>query len=147
MPECHNQHHHCTPTPNTEQFSTDFHNVAWDDDTLSSEENFPTAPFDDLVWSKDPIPDRHLCIHKTPHKPTSQCFYPCLYRNTASRMDLPQSTLQDAAVFHYELMDFSDISTDLPDIMTTTSDNDIPELGNILYSEHLDNIQHGAWFA
>ena len=44
-------------------------------------------------------------------------------------------------------MEFSDISSDLPDIMMTTSDDDIPGLVNILDSEHLDNIQHGAWFA
>ena len=59
-------------------------------------------------------------------------------------MDLPQSTPQDAAVFWYELMDFNDISSDLPDIMMTTSDDDIPDLVDILDSEHLDNIQHGV---
>ena len=62
-------------------------------------------------------------------------------------MDLPQSTLQDAAVFHYKLMDFSDISSDLPNIMMTTSDDGIPDLVNILGSEHLDNIQHRVSFA
>ena len=36
-------------------------------------------------------------------------------------------------------MDFSDISSDLPDIMTTTSDDDIPNLEDILDSAHLDN--------
>ena len=105
--------------PNTEQFSTDINNVTWDNYTTSSEENFPTAPLDDLVWSEDPIPDRHLCIHETPHEPNHQCSYPCPYRKTTSRMDLPQSTPQDAAVFHYELMDFNDISSDLPDMATS----------------------------
>ena len=62
-------------------------------------------------------------------------------------MDLPQSTPQDAAVFCYELMDFSDISSDLPDIMMTTSDDYIPDLVNISDSECLDNIQHRVWFA
>ena len=62
-------------------------------------------------------------------------------------MDLPQSTPQDAAVFHYELMDFSDISSDLPDVMMTTSDDDIPDLVDISDSKCLDNIQHGVWFA
>ena len=50
-------------------------------------------------------------------------------------------------MFCYEKMDFSDISSDLPDIMTTTSDDDIPDLEDILDSAHLDNIQHGVWFA
>ena len=46
-------------------------------------------------------------------------------------MHLPQSTAEDAAVFCNELMDLSDISSDLPDIMTTTSDDDIPDLVDI----------------
>ena len=112
--ELHNLCHYCTPTPNTEQFATDLNNVAWDNGTTSSKENFPTAPLDDLVLSEDPIPDRHLCIHETPDH---QCSYPCPYGKTTFRMNLPQSTPQDAAVFWYELMDISDIS-DLPDIMT-----------------------------
>ena len=32
------------------------------------EEYFPTAPLDDEVWSKDPIPERDLCIHVAPEK-------------------------------------------------------------------------------
>ena len=59
-------------------------------------------------------------------------------------MDLLQSTPQGTTVCNYELMDFSDITSDLPDIMTTTCDDDIPHLVDI--SECLDNIQHKAWF-
>ena len=36
-------------------------------------------------------------------------------------------------------MHFSDILSNLPDIMMTTSDNDIPVLVYISDSEHLDN--------
>ena len=54
----------------------------------------------------------------------------------------PQAT----AVLNYELMDFSDISSDLPDVMTTTCVNDIPDHEDISDSEHLNNIQHGVWF-
>ena len=61
-------------------------------------------------------------------------------------MYLPQSALQDAAVFCYELMDFSDISSDLPDIMMTASEDDIPDLVNASDSECLDNIQHRECF-
>ena len=43
-------------------------------------------------------------------------------------MDLLQSTLWNEAVFHYDLMDISNISSDLPDIMMMTSDTDIPDL-------------------
>ena len=146
-PENHNQHHYCTSTQNMEKFFTDVNGVAWDYEITFSEENFPTAPLDDEVWSEDPILDRQLCIHETPHKPNHQCSYPCPYSTTSFRIDLPQSTPQDAAVFHYEQMDFGDISSDVPDIMTTTSDDDIPDLEDILDSAHLDNIQHRVWFA
>ena len=62
-------------------------------------------------------------------------------------MDLPQSTQQDATVFHYKLMDLNDILSHLPDILTTTGDNYILDVVGILDPEHLDNIQHGEWFA
>ena len=132
-------------TQNSEQFYTDFKNVAWDDDTSSIEEHFPTAPLEDDVWSEDPIPDRQLCTHKRPHEPNLQCSYLCPYSTTSFRMDIPQSSPQGVTVLNYEQMDFSDISFDFPDIMMTTSDNDIPELEDI--TEHLDNMQHEALFA
>ena len=146
-PECHHLCLYSTPTLNTEQLSMFFDGVAWDDDITSSEGNFPTAPLDDEVWPEDPILDRQLCICKAPQEQNCQCSYPCPYSTTTFKMDLPQSTPQDAAVLNYELMDFNDISSDLPDIMTTTSDDDIPDLMDILNSEHLDNIQHKARFA
>ena len=140
-PEHHNLCHDLTPTSNTKQFFTDVDSVSWNDDTTSSKENFPTAPLEDVVWSEDPIPDRQLCIHKTPHEHNHQCYYPYPYSTTAFRMDLLWSSPQDAAVFHYEQMDFSDI-LDLPDIMKATSDGNIPDLEDISDSAHLDNIQH-----
>ena len=100
--EHHNQYHYCIYTQNTEQFYTDFNNVAWDNDTPSTEDHFPTAPLDDEVWSEDPIPDRLLCIHERPHEPNLKCSYPCPYGTTTFRMDLPQSTPQGAAVLNYK---------------------------------------------
>ena len=38
-----------------------------DDD--EEEEDFPTAPLDDLVWSEEPIPARHVCIYRALRKP------------------------------------------------------------------------------
>ena len=55
-------------------------------------------------------------------------------------MDLLQSTPQGAIVLNYEQIDFSDIPSDFPDIMMTTSDNDIPDFEDIPNSEHMDNI-------
>ena len=141
-PEHHNQHHYHTSIQNTEQCLTDFNGVAWDDDTPSSEDHFPTSLLDKEVWSEDPIPNRQLCVHETLHEPNHQCSYPCPYSKTSFRIYLPPSTPQDAAVFCYEQMNSSDISSDLPDIMMTTSDDDIPDFEDILDSAHLDNIPH-----
>ena len=143
--EHHNQHHYHISTQTTDQFYTNFDNVAWDEDTTSTEGDFPTGPLDDDIWAEDPIWDRQLCIQETPHKPNHQCSYPCPYSTTTFRMDLPQSTPQDEAVLNYELMDFSDISSDLPDIIMIMSDNDIPDL--VEFYECLDNMQCGIWFA
>ena len=71
----HNLCHPVVPTPTANPFLTS----AWDDDTTSSEENFPTAPLDDYVLSEDPIQDRCLCIHETPDKPNHQCSFSCPY--------------------------------------------------------------------
>ena len=53
-------------------------------------------------------------------------------------MDLIQSTPWHEAVFNYDPMDFSDISSDLPDIITMSSDPDIP---------YLDDVSDAVWFA
>ena len=144
---CHNVCHYSTPTLNIEQCSTYFDGVAWDSDITSFKEHFVMMPLDNEVWSEDPIPDRQLCIDETPHKPNHQCSYSCPCSTTTFRIDLPKSTPQDTAVFCYELMDFSDIPSDLPDIMTVTSDDDIPHLEDISDLEYLNTTQHGLWFA
>ena len=102
-------------TPSTDQFFQD----------TTAKENFPTVPLDDDVWLKDPSPDRQLCIHE-PSQPSYQCSYPFPYR-----LDLPQSSPEDATAPYYELVDLSDIS-DIQDVLTTTSDEDIPDLEAIL---------------
>ena len=93
-------------------------------DTITEEEDFPTAPLDDDIWLEDPIPDRHLCIQEQ-----SKLHYlsscPCPYS-----LDLPHSAPEDAPAPYYELMDLSDIS-DVPDVMTATSDEGIPDLEDI----------------
>ena len=105
---------------------------AWDDDSISFEEYFPTAPLDDDVWAEEPILDRCMCIHDRPDEPNHQCFYPCPYDSTTFSIDLLQSTLWNEAMLSYKQMDFSDISSDLPDIMMTTSDTDIPDFVDVL---------------
>ena len=99
---------------------------------------FPTALLDDDVWTEEQILDRCLCIHERTYEPNNQCSYPCPYDSTAFQMDLLQSTPWSETVFNYDPMDLSDISSDLPDIMTRTSDVDIPDL---------DDISDAVWFA
>ena len=93
-------------------------------DATAEEEDFPTAPLDDDIWLKDPVPDRQLCIHEQ-SQPHFKCSYPCSYR-----LDLLHSSPEDAPAPYYKMMDVSDI-LDLQDMMTTTSDEDIPDLEDI----------------
>ena len=93
-------------------------------DTTAEEEDFSTAPIDDDTWLEDPVPDRHLCIHEQSQS-HYQCSHPCSYS-----LDLPHSAPNDTPVPYYKMMDLSDIS-DLQDVMTTTSDEDIPDLEDI----------------
>ena len=88
-------------------------------------------PLADDVWAEEPILDRCLCIHKRPDDLNHQCSYLCPYESTTFSMDLLQSTLRNEALFNYEQMDFSDILSDLLDIMMTTSDPDMPDLADV----------------
>ena len=45
-----------------------------DDD---AEEHFPTISLEDDICMEEPVPERHLCIHKNLHH--DLCPYPCPY--------------------------------------------------------------------
>ena len=110
----------------------------WVDVSSSFQEHFSTAPVYDDIRTEEQIPGRCLHIHERPDKPNHQCSYPCPYdSNTTFQMDLLQSMPQNEAMCNYDLLDFSDISSDLPDIMTTTSDFDIADL---------DDVSNAVWF-
>ena len=47
------------------------------------EEDFPTAPCDDWVWSVEPIPERDLCIHMAQRKPETS-FLPKYHPTTGT---------------------------------------------------------------
>ena len=80
------------------------------------EEDFQTVQLDDEHWDMEEIPDRCLCIHK--HSlPHGLCPYPCSY-----------SDYQTSS--YYDTLDLSDIS-EFKDLMTTSSDEDIPALNGI----------------
>ena len=82
------------------------------------EEDFQTVPLDDEHWTTEEIPDRPLYVyeHSLPH---GLCPYPCPYANY-------QTTS------YYETMDLSDIS-EFKDLVTTSSDEDIPALEDSIY--------------
>ena len=82
------------------------------------EEDFQTVSSDDEHWTTKEIPDRPLCIHEhlLPH---GLCLYLCPYVNYQTPS-------------YYETMDLSDIS-EFGDLMTTSSDEDIPALKDIMY--------------
>ena len=115
---CH-QHHmdiHNTATPCSDD--------SFQDATTDDEEYFPIAPLDDDVWLEDPVPDRHFCIHEQ-SQPHDQCLYPCPYS-----LDQLHPAQKDAPAPHYKMMELSDIF-DFQDMMTTISDEDIPDLKDI----------------
>ena len=70
-------------------------------DSKKEEDDFPTADFDDPVWSEEPIPNsqQHMCIHQIP-KPATPSPQP-------DQVEVPQEL---------EQMDI-DIPENLPDII------------------------------
>ena len=72
----------------------------------------------DEHWDMEEIPDRRFCIHE--HSlPHGLCPYPCPYVNYQTSS-------------YYNTLDLSDISK-FEDIMTTSSNEDIPLLKDIGY--------------
>ena len=96
------------------------------DDTIK--EYFPTAPLDDDVWSEDQTPDRQLCVHDASQL-NHLCHYPWPYANLNFAQNLPPSLTLAAAEFEYDIMDL--FVTDLEDILSTTSAEDIWDLEDI----------------
>ena len=77
------------------------------------ERDFQTVSLDDDHWTMEKIPDQQLCIHE--HSELYELWpYPCPY------MDYTFSS-------YYNTLDISDIS-EFEDLMTTSSDEDIPAL-------------------
>ena len=83
------------------------------------EELFPTAPLDDKIWMEETVPDRHLCIHEQ-SKPHDLCPLP-LPIQLVSATPTPEYA---SAPWHMDLRNLFDF----PDVMTTTSDEDILSL-------------------
>ena len=109
-------HYHCIPSHFDKSPAKSIYTIC-DDLEEEEEQDFQTATLDDDHWIIDPVSDRCLCIHE--HlQPHSLCCYPCPY------MDYTPALYQDT-------LDLSDIS-DFKDVMTTSSDEDIPALDNVI---------------
>ena len=91
-----------------------------DEEEEDAEEHFPTPSLDDNVWMEEPVPDRHLCTHEDSQQ--DLCPYPCLYS-----LDQLHLTLD----YTPQYMDLSNVF-DLPDVITIVSNEDIPNLEDIL---------------
>ena len=82
------------------------------------EEDFQTVPLDDEHRDMEEIFDRTLCVHE--HALSHElCPYPCPYANYQTSS-------------YYNTLDINNISA-FEDIMTTSSDEDIPPLKDIRY--------------
>ena len=92
-------------------------------DNLEEEEDFQTVELNDNHWNTEPVPDRCLCIHE--HSLSHLlCAYPCLYHQQHDNTDY-------APASDHNVLDLSDIS-DFEDVMTTSSDEDIPALDDVI---------------
>ena len=124
------------PTPNTRS-STSKHTIAAYEhleDEAGKEDDFQTIPLDNEHWKTEAISDRPLCIHE--HSlPHGLCLYPCPYADSQTPP-------------YFETMDISDIS-EFEDLMTTSSDEDIPVLEDsihwkniLVWTEHITCLNY-----
>ena len=79
------------------------------------------------------------------HLNQTTCVYPCPYANLNFEMDLPPAPALAAVDFGYDPMDLNDVSADLEDIITMTSDKEILDPEDI--SDCIDDSQNKHWFA
>ena len=99
-----------------------YHLTSAEEEEDEEEEHFPTVPLDDDVYMEEPVPDRHLCIHE--HSQHDLFPYPCPYS-----LDQLCLTLNYAPTPQY--IDLSNI-LDFPDVITTISNDNIPNLEDVL---------------
>ena len=110
------QYHTCDPqTPSSKHILNAYIHLEEEED---EEEDFQTILLDNEHWTTEEIPDRPLCIHKHP-LPHGLCPYPYLYAEYQTSS-------------YCKTMDLSDISG-FEDLMTTSSDEDIPALEDNTY--------------
>ena len=89
------------------------------------DKDFQTVPLDDEHWSTEMVPERTFCIHEN-GLPNNMCSYPCPYghNGTASYID------------SFDLSDISDLEDHF---LTTSNDEELPGLEEVLSIELLQN--------
>ena len=91
-----------------------------DKEEEDTEEHFPTASLNDNVWMEEPVLERDFCIHENSEHDLCPC--PCPYSF---------NQLHPAPNDAPQYMDLCNIF-DFPDVITTASDDDVPNLEDIL---------------
>ena len=90
-----------------------------DEESSSEDEEFQTVPMDNEYWSMEMVPERTFCIHEN-GLPNNVCSYPCPYGYNGTSL-------------YIDSLDLSDIS-DLEDhFLTTSNDEELPGLEEVLY--------------
>ena len=110
------------------------------DNKDTEEEYFPTAPLDEEVWLKEPIPERDLCIHMIPRRQDTNhtswaCAYPQEYipeqatsypqeYNPKQGTANPEASASEAITWDKVL---SDLLCNMPDTVDDSSEELIQE--------------------
>ena len=104
-------------TPNSSRDTTP--EPSDDEESSSEDEDFQTVPMDDEHWTTEMVPERTFCIHEN-GLPNNVCSYACPYgyNGTPSYIDS---------------LDLSDISNLEDHFLTTSDDEELPGLEEVLY--------------
>ena len=113
-------HHHLSYSSNSDPMDTSHGSSDTTPDSSDIEdEDFQTVPLDDEHWSMEMVPERTFCIHEN-GLPNNVCSYPCPYGHNGTAL-------------YIDSLDLSDIS-DLEDhFLTTSDDEELPGLEEVLY--------------
>ena len=89
------------------------------DSSSDEEEDFKTVPIDDEHWTTEMVPERTFCIHED-GLPNNVCQYPCPFGNINN------------SVSYMDSLEISDISDYKGYMMTTSNDQELPGLEEVL---------------
>ena len=90
------------------------------DNSSDDKEDFQMVPIDDEHWTTEMVPERTFCIHKD-GLPNNVCQYACPYG------------INNNSVSYVDSLDISDISDCKDYMMTTSNDEELPELEEVPY--------------